>query len=222
MLGELAGGIAHELRNPLGAIKNTVYFLNMILEHPDGEINDSLQILGKEVGNCERIISSILQFARPKRPARRKVDLRALVGTALASLEISGNIDVVNHMDRTLPAIFADREQLSIVFSNIALNAVQAMPEGGRLEVTSRYQSADRVAVSLSDTGPGIPKENVDRLFEPLFTTKAKGIGLGLAVAKALAEAHGGTIEAQGHEPKGATFTVTLPVRQKEAKEHGG
>ena len=218
VLGQLAGGMGHELRNPLGAIKNAAYFLNMVLEEPDPEVKEALEILEEEVGTSERIISSLLDFARPKPPIRRKVDVNHVLREALSRTTVPDNVQVVSQLDETLPAILADPDQLAQVFGNIILNAIQAMtlpsrpstssgrqvgtPEGGRLlvktsEVSGKPPRSAWVAVSFADTGVGIPEENLDKIFEPLFTTKAKGIGLGLAVVKTLVDGHGGSIEVE-------------------------
>jgi len=202
VLGQLAGGVSHELRNPLGAIKNAVYFLNMALQEPEPEVKETLEILEKEVGTSERIISSLLEFARPKPPTRRQVDINDVVREALSRTTVPESVEVVSQLDERLPLILADPDQLGQVFGNIVLNGIQAMPEGGRLtvktsEVSGRLPKSGWVAVSFTDTGVGIPKENLEKIFEPLFTTKAKGIGLGLALVKMLVEGHGGSIEVE-------------------------
>jgi PAS domain S-box-containing protein len=237
VLGELAGGVGHELRNPLGAIKTAAYFLNMVLGEPEPEVNETLEILQKEVATSERIISSLLDFARAKPPALRKVDVNDIVQEALSRVTVPENVEVVSQLDESLPAILADPDQLAQVFGNIILNAIQAMAEGGRLVIKtsaslrdartrlsslqaqaegsvepSEASSSEWVAISFADTGMGIAEENLDRLFEPLFTTKAKGIGLGLAVTKTLVEGHGGTVEVESEVGKGSTFTVRLPT----------
>jgi signal transduction histidine kinase len=133
------------------------------------------------------------------------------------------NVEVDERLDEALPVILADPDQLAQVFGNLIRNAIQAMPEGGRLTVeTSEVSDSPLLsgvgpgvwwmAVSITDTGVGIPQENLDKLFEPLFTTKAKGIGLGLAVTKTLVEGHGGSIEVESEVGKGTTFTVRLPI----------
>ena len=208
----LAGGVSHELRNPLGAIKNAAYFLNMVLEKPEPEVKESLKILEKEVATSERIISSLLDLSRPRSPIRRKVDINDLVQGALSRSSIPENIEVVHQPDEALPVILADPDQLIQVFQNIILNAAQAMPEGGRLSLGSEVPGPEWVTVSITDTGVGIPEENLGKLFEPLFTTRARGMGLGLAVIKALVEGHGGRIEVESEVGKGSTFKVRLPT----------
>jgi len=212
VLGQLAGGVGHELRNPLGVIKNAAYFLNMALEKPDPEVKETLEILEKEVATSERIIHSLLGFARPRSPTRRKMNLNLIVREALSRSVIPENVEVISRLDEALPVIIADPDQLGQVFANIILNAIQAMPEGGRLIVKSEIPGPGWEAVSFADTGAGILEENLGKLFEPLFTTKAKGIGLGLAVIKTLVEGHGGTIEVQSEVGKGSIFTVRLPI----------
>lgn len=215
MLGQLAGGIGHELRNPLGAIKNAAYFLNMALEKPELEVKETLELLDKEISTSERIISSLLGFARPKPPSRHKIDVQEIIDKVVLRATIPEGIRVVTHFENEVPHILADSGQLSQVFGNLVLNATQAMPEGGKLVIESRLDDAKRVAISFTDTGEGIPGEIIKKLFEPLFTTKAKGIGLGLAVTKTLVEGHGGTIKVQSKVGKGSTFTVNLPIHSK-------
>jgi len=222
VLEKLARGVGHELRNPLGAIKNAVYFLNMALEEPEQEVKDALEILEKNMAKSEKIISGLLDFARSKPPTLCRVNINDVVQEALFHASIpdlpaapnavqAGNIEVVSRLDETLPTILADPDQLGRVFENIIINAIQSMPEGGKLVVKTEVTRPDWMAVCFADTGVGIPKENLKKLFEPLFTTKAKGIGLGLALAKILIEGHGGTIEVKSTEGRGSTFTVRLP-----------
>ena len=220
VLGLLAGGVSHELRNPLGAIKNAAYLLNLILaeRETDPDVVEALGILTEEVGTCERIISSLLDFARPRPLVPREVDVNDVVQEALARAHgmESQLVEVVCQLDETLPAIRADAGQLVQVFGNLIANAIQAMPEGGRLDVRSQLAGAGWVAVSFVDSGVGISEENLGKLFEPLFTTKAKGIGLGLAVIQALVEGHGGSIEVESQVGQGSTFTVRLPAGKEE------
>jgi PAS domain S-box-containing protein len=216
ILGQLAGGVGHELRNPLGAIKNAAYFLNLALAEPEPEVKETLDILHREVAASERIIGSLLGFARPRPPARQPVEINTLVREALARTALPENVRVVTHLDEALPAILADPDQLTQVFGNLLLNAVQAMPDGGRLTVETRVEpGAGWLAVSIADTGVGVPPENLGKLFEPLFSTKARGIGLGLALSKILVESHGGRIEARSEVGAGSIFTVKLPIDQE-------
>ena len=212
VLTQLAGGVGHEMRNPLGAIKNAAYFLNMVLEQPKPEVKETLEILDKEVKTCEYILNGLLDFVRQRPPIRRKVDSEDVIQRALSHIRVPENVEVVSQPDRALPLILADPDQLSQVFGNIILNAIQAMPDGGQLVIKSSVPEPGWVAISFADTGVGIPDKAMTKIFEPLFTTKAKGIGLGLTIVKTLVEGHGGTIEAQSELGKGSTFTVKLPT----------
>ena len=229
VLGQLAGGVGHELRNPLGAIKNAAYFLNMAVEEPEPEVKEALEILDKEVAESEKIISSLLDFARPKSPTRRKTDVNHVVLEALSRVTVPENVEVMDRLAKTLPIILADPDQLGRVFENLIRNACQAMREGGQLGIKTSAGSVEQpevespkwVTVSFTDTGVGIPETDREKVFEPLFTTKAKGIGLGLALTRTLVEGHRGTIEVESDVGKGSTFTVRLPAGDKLKRQHG-
>ena len=222
VLGQMAGGIGHELRQPLGTIKNTAYYLKMILEDAGPEIEDTLETLDEEIEHSAAIIDSLLNFARTGPPNREQVRIEQLVHQTVTKLEIPPQIDVRLQMEADLPSLMVDPGQLRIVFRNLIENALQAMPEGGRVTISTercpaeRLPGTDCVLIAISDTGVGIPPEQQEKLFEPLFTTKTKGIGLGLALVKMLVEGHGGTIEAQssGVPGQGTTFTLMLPPEE--------
>ncbi len=137
VLGKLAGSVSRELRNPLGAIKQAAYFLNMALEKPQPEIKETLGILEKEVATSERIISVLFGFARPKPLIRQKVDISNVVKGGLSRAAVPENVKVVRQLDESLPIILADRCQLEQAFINIIRNAIQAMPDGGQLIIRS-------------------------------------------------------------------------------------
>ncbi|MEE9352949.1 MAG: ATP-binding protein, partial [Candidatus Thorarchaeota archaeon] len=217
-LGQLGAGIGHELRNPLGAIKNAAYFLQMVFEKPAPEVKETIDIIAKEVATSERIISSLLSYARPKPATRRKVNINDVIVEALSASSLPETVEVVSQLDEGIPTMLADPDQLRQVFVNLILNALQAMPKGGRLIVKSWSPRPDSVNVSIADTGVGIPQADLDKIFKPLFTTKAKGIGLGLAIVKTLVDGHDGTIDVQSEPDKGTTFTVRIPVVLREAE----
>jgi PAS domain S-box-containing protein len=212
VLGQLAGGVGHELRNPLGAIKNSIYFLNMVLEKPSPEVKQTLEILEKEVITSERVISSLLDFARSRSPREQKVNINNIIQEAVSRINVPENIELKSQIDASIPLIDADPDQLDRIFGNILLNAIQAMPKGGQLIIKTEVLNPDRVTVSVTDTGVGIPRENLEKIFDPLFTSKAKGIGLGMAITKTFVEGNGGSIEVQSEPGKGSTFTVRLPI----------
>ncbi len=210
VLGQLAGGVGQELRNPLGAIKNAACFLNMVLKEPEQEVKKTLQILEKEVAASQRIVNSLLEFARPRPPVWRKVDINHVIQEALSRAVLPPNIQVVRQLDEALPPILADPYQFIQVFDNLILNAIQAMPEGGQLLVKSEMQSPEWVCASIADTGEGIAEENIGEIFEPLFSTRAGGIGLGLTTVRTIVEGYGGTIEVASEQVQGSTFRVNL------------
>ena len=222
ILGQLAGSIGHDLRNPLGAIKNAVYYLNMRLEALAPDVQEMLGILNLEINNSERIINSLLNYARTKAPNRQPLHINEVIQEALSQSTMAEDVVVTCQLNENLPTILADPDQLRQVFSNLIQNGIQAMsstssaeiPDGGQLTIKTEVLNADWVAISFTDTGVGIPEKDREKLFEPLFTTKAKGIGLGLALVKTLVEGHNGRVEVQsdGVPGKGSVFTIKLPL----------
>jgi signal transduction histidine kinase len=188
----------------------------MVLEDPEPEVKETLEIIEKEVGISQQIITSLLDFARPKPPTRHMVDINDVVQEAVSRVPVPENVEVVRQLSETLATISADPGQLTQVFENLSQNAIQAMPEGGQFTVKSEAPSPEWVTVSCTDTGVGMDDETSQKVFEALFTTKARGIGLGLALCKMFVEAHGGTIDVESALGKGTTFTVSLPIARKE------
>ena len=214
-IGQLASAVGHEIRNPLGVIRNSTYFLNMKLkDNTDEKVMKHLKILEKEVNSANLIISDLLDFARKKLAVLELVDVNNILISALSSILVPENIIVTTELGE-IPPMLLDPEQVRRVFLNIALNAVQAMPEGGKLKTqTSKHD--DSVEITFTDTGVGIRKEIMEKLFTPLFSTKAKGVGLGLSICKQIVEGHGGNITVKSIAGEGSTFTVRLPIRVKE------
>ncbi len=210
MLGQLAGSVAHELRNPLGAISNATFYIKMVLPDVEETIKEHLDIIVEEVHESDRIISDLLDFSRTRIPNRERIEVSELVTDVLAKHSPPENVEVAINIPDQLP-VYVDPCQMRQVLDNLVTNACQAMPGGGNLIISA--QAGERtVALSVADTGVGISEEVVARLFEPLFTTKAKGLGLGLAVVKMLVEANEGSIEVESEVGKGSTFTVRLPL----------
>jgi len=216
-IGRLASVVGHELRNPLGVINNSAYYLDAKL----GDLNDPkverhLEILEREVQRSNNIISDLLDFARaPQEPSKRPVKMGRIVEDALERVEIPGKVNVeTNIVD--IPQLSLDEDMILRVIINLVSNAIDAMPEGGTLEISlSKDKDKDEVVIDVSDTGVGISEENKDKMFTPLFSTKAKGIGLGLYVTKELVEAHNGRITFDSTEGKGTVFTFTLPMEEE-------
>ena len=214
VLGELAGGVSHELRNPLGVIKNAVYFLNMKMEaSKDEAIKENLTILNREVNTANKIISGLLDFTRDKSPVRLDVNLNPLVKEMLSKSLMPNNIKVITDLTESMVPIAIDPTQVAQVFLNLIENGFQAMEEGGTLKV-STIVSDSTIEVSFTDEGCGIPEGNLEKIFDPLFTTRTKGIGLGLAISKSMVEANGGSISVESDGKKGSTFTVRFAKKK--------
>jgi signal transduction histidine kinase len=205
-LGQLAGSVGHELRNPLGVIKNSVYFLGMVLPEQE-KVRKHLAILEREVANANRIVSELLDFARVKTPVRVPTDLHEIVRAAIERIAVPAGVILEVDLARGLPAPVVDPMQVRQILDNLLGNAIQAMPSGGTLTVRS-WLDTGGPAVAVTDTGVGIPPENLGKIFQPLFTTKAKGIGLGLALARDFAQANHAEIRVDSEPGRGTTFTL--------------
>jgi signal transduction histidine kinase len=211
-IGQLAGSVGHDLRNPLGVIKNSVYFLNMKLGDADEKVKKHLALLEDQVLRSDTIISDLLDFSIARAPNLVEVDLNSIIKGALSSIEAPEAVTVETFLDPGIPTILVDHDQIRRAFQNLVSNAYQAMPEGGLLEIRTSVVE-DYVEIVFSDTGEGIPQENLERIFEPLVTTRIKGIGLGLTIVKNVFESHHGRIELKSEVGKGTTFTVKLPLK---------
>jgi signal transduction histidine kinase len=216
-IGQLASGVGHELRNPLAAIKNAIFYVRRKLaksELPATEpkVLEFLDIIDKEVDSANKVISDLLGFSRIAKPAVSPVNIGGIIEDAIQHVPLPENIRLSRDIDPSLPLVMVDADQIRQVFVNIILNAVEAMPEGGHLEIRAKSQD-QFVAVEFTDSGGGIPESIIDKIFDPLFTTKAKGIGLGLAMCKSILERHGGNIRVKSEEGKGSTFTASLPTQ---------
>lgn len=213
-LGELSASIAHEVRNPLGVIFNSVGSLRRLLK-PQGDVAMLLDIVGEEADRLNRMVGDLLDYSRPVRPALEPVPLRPILEEALSSArqqvgQVADGVKERLRVAQSAATLRADPRLLRQALINLFVNALQAMPRGGHLEV--RASSADREAeIVINDTGPGIPHELRARIFQPFFTTKATGTGLGLAVVKRIVEGHGGAIEV-GNVSTGAEFRLRLPL----------
>jgi len=214
VVGKLASSVAHELRNPLGVMKNTTYYLNMLeLTKNSPELKENLNVINQEIENSDRIIGDLLEFSRTKEPVFRPENINFIIKEILDRVGISSNIELVLELKDDLPQIEVDALQMHQVFYNITKNAIEAMEKGGKLKIKTDLKD-DFMEVSFSDTGPGISKENIAKIFEPLFSTKTKGTGLGLSVCSSIVERHKGSIEVDSEVGKGATFTVKLPIKR--------
>jgi PAS domain S-box-containing protein len=212
-LGQLAGTVGHELRNPLGVMSNAVYFLQTVLPDADDVTKEYLGIIKSEIAGAERIVSDLLDAVRTKPPRPQLVLSEDLIRMSLEKYKIPERVRV-EVLCATSRSVLIDPLQMKQVFINVISNGVDAMPEGGLLKITAEEDKlAKLVKFTFTDKGVGIAPENMAKLFQPLFTTKARGIGLGLVVVKNLTEANSGKVNVESEAGKGATFTVTLPAK---------
>ena len=218
-IGQLAGGVGHELRNPLGAIKNAVYYVRGKLEkselsRTEPRVMEFLEIVDEEINSSNKIISDLLSFSRVGKPATSPARIGKVIEDAIAHTHIPEGVELTSKIEDGVPDIEIDTDQIRQVLVNVMTNAVQAMPEGGKLMINTRAKD-NFLEVKIADTGQGIPEENLGKIFDPLYTLKAKGIGLGLAVCKSIIDRHGGQISVESVVDKGTTFTVKLPMNTK-------
>ncbi len=228
-LGEMAAGLAHEIRNPLGAIKGAAQLLMTSEGAPpqgsNAETAEFLQIIVEEANRLNNVVTRFLDYARAERPGREgadKVDLNAVVRKTVQLLQkdLASKIELRVRTDEQLPMVAGDPESLLQVFLNLGQNAIQAMPDGGTLEILTTRRRRSRLGygqfceVRFRDTGIGIPRDRLKKLFIPFYTTKQKGTGLGLAISHRIINQHAGTIEVRSTIGQGSTFSVFLPAAE--------
>jgi signal transduction histidine kinase len=213
ILGQLAGGVGHELRNPLGVMTNAVYVLESVLPDPDPLVRDYLGILRGQISLSEKIVADLLDFARTRPPQCAPTDVAALVRHQVDRLGPLGTVDVTYDFSDSLPPANIDPVQIGQVVFNLVTNATQVMTEsGGTIRCRAQYDGKGVITLDVADSGPGMPPDVAKRIFEPLFTTKARGLGLGLTVSRMLAENNGCTLTFVTESGVGTTFTLTLPT----------
>jgi signal transduction histidine kinase len=226
VVGELAAGLAHEIKNPLAGIKVAMQVLadEASLSEEDRGV---IKKVAQEVVRLESLMKNFLNFAKPAKPQLAELNVNNLLNTILAfyvkskpvSPDRPNTITITKELE-TLPGTLADPMQFQQVFLNLILNAVDAMPNGGKLHVRTFFEKGpDLIHVEISDTGKGISVEHADMIFQPFFTTKPKGTGLGLAISKQLIEQHGGSITAAGNPSGGTVFRIQLPWKPPAAGE---
>ena len=212
-IGKLAGSLGHELRNPLGVISNSIYYLTLKLPAVDEKIKKHLKIIQEESAAANKIISDLLDFSRAKPDESCMVDIPGLLKETLERVQKPKNITITTSFERELPGTRLDPRKMQQAFQNIILNAFQAMPDGGGLEISAKLDK-DMIDIAFKDTGVGISKENLQKIFEPLFSTKTKGIGLGLVITKEIVEIYKGKIEVESVVGAGSTFRIVLPLNK--------
>ena len=216
VMGELAGSVGHELRNPLSVINSAAYYLKMIQPAASEETKYNLDIIEQEVLIAEKVINNLLDFGRTIVADSEVVSVSKLISQTLNRVTVPASIKVILDVPDDLAKVSVDPIQATQVFGNLILNACQAMnAPGGKLTISAALQGS-MIEVHINDNGIGISQENMQKIFDPLFTTKVRGVGLGLPLSKKLIEANGGCIKVLSEEGKGTTFTVCLPLATPE------
>lgn len=221
-LGKVSAGIAHELRNPLNAVKTSVYFLLNAGDPTPEKTREHLERIDRQVGISDGVISALSRFAKLPVPNLKPIDLCEFVRQTLELNPPPDNIEVIMDPPDDAPVVAGDPEQLQIVLGNLIRNACDAMPDGGRLTLRGEPVSAadptsdgpGRFAVSVTDTGCGMTPEILQRIMEPLFSTKTRGLGLGLSLAQSITERHDGELTVMSQPGEGTTFTLVLNEAQ--------
>ena len=219
-LGEITASMAHEFNNPLGIVMG---FTQDLLSEtdPSSPSYRSLKIIDEETKRCEKIIRNLLQFARPRATEVSQTDVRQLVEKTinlLANHLYKQKIEAISEIENNLPSISADPQQMEQVLVNLCLNAIDAMPEGGKLTVAAKAEpptdgGSSTVAITVADTGFGIEERDLPKIFQPFFTAKKKrGLGLGLPICDRIIKNHGGRIKVESQPGQGTTFKVHLPL----------
>jgi signal transduction histidine kinase len=217
-IGELAAGMAHEIRNPLSSV---VTAANLLGAEPGSTIDEEqlllLEVVKKEAHRLNAILTDFLNYARPREPQLSRVNLNVVVNETLDMLErdeaTNGHVTIQRQLDGTIPDVEMDPDQIKQVIWNVTLNGVEAMPRGGTLTVATMLHDG-RAQIQVADTGAGIPEAELPKIFQPFHSTKKNGTGLGLAIAHHIVATHRGQIHVKSREGVGTKFTIQLPVRR--------
>lgn len=216
MIGQLSGGVAHDLRNPLGAIKNAAYLLkrrsqNNSSDQSIDEISKWIDVIEREVTNANDVITNLLAFGASKDLVLSELQIHDVVQDSLDSLSLKPGISLSLNIDAGLPPVLGEASQLTRVFQNLFANAQDSMHSDGRLSIDAQRQEPC-VKIVISDTGCGIGPDYLEKIFEPLFTAKSHGTGLGLAICQEIIDKHNGSITVESQIGAGSSFTVLIPI----------
>ncbi|MBC7187937.1 MAG: cache domain-containing protein [Calditrichaeota bacterium] len=224
-LGKLAAGVAHEINNPLTSIMLNSHLLAEQFAG-DERVSEALKLIIDETSRCSAIVRGLLEFSRQQPPQREPTDVNEVVNRTLQLCEsqiLMAKVKVRTSLASDLPRLLLDRQKMTQVFTNLVINAIEAMPDGGTLTVISRLHGHEAVEVIFADTGCGIPRDILGKIFDPFFTTKqGKGTGLGLSVSYGIVQAHGGTITVDSEVESGTMVTVRLPIEGSDSAHQGG
>ncbi|MDD5772079.1 MAG: ATP-binding protein [bacterium] len=213
--GKLSSSIAHDIRNPLSTIKVVVYKLKMFtICKQNPEIMEKLSEISYEIDVSNKVINNFLEFTRIKKPVLLRENINPIIKEALSGFQLSRNIELALELQDDLPDTLLDKVQIREVFYNLIKNALEAMEKGGSLKISTVLKGGF-IEIFFNDTGCGIPEENTGKIFEPLFSTKANGNGLGLFISASFIEGHRGKIKVESEAGKGTTFIIKLPFSPK-------
>jgi signal transduction histidine kinase len=221
LVGKLAAGVAHNVRNPLASVKMRLFTLerSLILT---ADQRDDFEVISEEIGHIDTIVNNFLEFSRPPKLKMRKASPSDAVNMAVKLLKHrleSSNVTVLVKREEPLPEIRMDPEQMKEVMVNLMVNACEAMVNGGKIVIEEETGVSENnrpvVVIKVSDTGPGISEAVQSKVFQPFFSTKEEGTGLGLSIATRIVEEHGGWFDVKAAESEGATFIITLPAREE-------
>ncbi len=210
VVGQVSAGIAHELRNPLNVIKTSIYYLRNAQHATPDKLESHLERIERQTLLADKVITALHDFARLPLPRLQAVPIEAFLQETIGAASLPASIDLQVECGDGIPAMRADPDQLRIVFDNLFRNAREAMPDGGRLKV-SAVEHPNCVAICVTDTGVGMDAAALLRIKEPFRSTKARGLGLGLAISRAIVEKHGGRMDVVSQLSEGTTFTVRIP-----------
>jgi two-component system sensor histidine kinase HydH len=212
----LAAGVAHEIRNPLSSIRGFAQFFQGKSGSETSDAKYARAMVG-EIDRLNRIIEALLDFARPAEPKLQLHSIGDVLDHAIRLVQAdvdAKNMEIIKRIENGLPDVKLDRDQIVQAILNVLLNAIDAIDEIGKITV-SAYAKAGNLQIAISDTGPGIPQENLPRIFDPFFTTRKRGTGLGLAIVHRIVENHNGEIRVNSRVGEGTMFTILLPLGSK-------
>lgn len=215
-IGELSASLAHEIRNPLASIEGAANIIES-LQTAEQIRTSSIAIIRKETQRLNHLLTNLLDFARPRKPEFQSIEAGRLIDSIISLAGHSarqGGIALRKDVPAGMPPFECDPEQMKQVILNLTLNAVQAMTHPGEILLSARLRDSS-MAINVCDQGAGISEQNLDKVFNPFFTTKDRGTGLGLSVVYQIVTQHGGMVSAERNPDRGMTFSVTLPLRQR-------
>ncbi len=216
-IGQMASVVGHEIRNPLAVINNSIYFIktkNNAVPAPDPKVAKHISIIESEIRQANGIIDEILGFARTRELNPKIMRLNSYLEDLTMSFPVPPHVELVKSLAPENPVVSIDPDEMAQAIRNLIKNGIEVMPEHGKVYVRSEVVDPGTVRVDVEDTGPGIPKETLEKIFAPFFTTKARGTGLGLAVVKKVADRHKGRVEVSSVVGQGTCFKIFLPIVQ--------